>query len=151
MGCDICGKEAKLYKTKIEGSELEVCSSCGSINAKGQKKQGIVHHYKKKRKYYAPELESTQRVVQGYAEIIKGKREKLGLKQEDFAKKISERVSLIHKFETGSARPSIEVAKKIGKFLGVKLTEDAPEQNAQVTGGKKSDAVTIGDMIKIKK
>ena len=47
-----------------------------------------------------PDIEILQVIVDDYAEKIKNAREKLGLKQKDFAKKINLKESLIHKIET---------------------------------------------------
>ena len=54
---------------------------------------------------------------------IRNKRDELGLKQEDFAKMLNEKESIIHKLETGEFKPSLKLAKKLEKKFGLKLIE----------------------------
>ena len=96
------------------------------------------------------ERQIIETIVPGYGRIIKKKREELGLKQEDFARKINEKVSLIHNIESEHFEPSINLARKIERFLKIKLVEQFEEQ---LSGKSKkltsTDEMTIGDIIKI--
>ena len=89
-------------------------------------------------------------VVDDFAEKIRIKREKLGLKQEDFAKKIGEKESVVHKLETGEFEPSLELAKKLEKVLNIKLIEEYEEEHKATTKAT-SIITTIGDLVKIRK
>ncbi len=151
MTCDMCGSEENLYKADIEGSILNVCKSCsrfGKIIAEIKEPEKIKH-----KKIIItepePEPEIIEMVVEDFAEKIRNKREKLGLKQEDFAKMISEKESVIHKLETGEFQPSIELAKKLEKALKIKLIEEYEEKHKK-TAKISSGPTTIGDLIKIK-
>ena len=89
-------------------------------------------------------------IVEDYAEKIRKAREKLGLKQKDFAKKISERASLVHNFETGKIEPSLKIAQKLEKMLKIKLIEEIEEKPEKIQKTK-SEEFTVGDFIKVKK
>jgi putative transcription factor len=72
------------------------------------------------------------------------------MNQEDFAKKIAEKVSVVHKLEIGEIKPSLALARKLERLLGIKLIEFYEEEskgNAKVS----TEGFTIGDIVKIKK
>lgn len=153
MNCEMCGSETRLYKTLIEGTELNVCRECAKfgkiiapirIEVKEKKKTGTTAIPK------GPEKETIQIIIQNYGETIKKARESLGLKQEDFAKKINEKESLIHKIETGNFEPNIDLARKLERFLKIKLIEQH-EETHEKSSKAKGDGFTIGDFVKVKK
>lgn len=147
----MCGKEGKLFKTDVEGSILNLCEGCskfGKVVSVVQEQRKAV---KKEAKVEKPkEEEIILAIVPDYGRIIKEKREQLGIKQEDFAKKINEKVSLVHKIEINQLEPGIGLARKIEKFLHIKLIEQQELKQGDV-GKVKGEAFTIGDFIKIKK
>ena len=153
----MCGSESRLYKSEIEGTLLNVCHNCakfGKVVANVHDKKFLEKREKKweKERQSRPLLskeEITQSVVEDYAKIIKEKRESMDLKQEDFAKKINEKESIIHKIETSHFEPSIKLARKIEKFLRVKLVEQQVSESVE-TEKTPSEAFTLGDFIKIK-
>lgn len=137
---------------------LNVCENCakfGKVVADVREKKYIEKIQKKKQKEkkakpLISEDELIQSVVGDFSKIIKEKRESLGLKQEDFAKKINEKVSLIHKIETDNFEPSLSLARKIEKFLRVKLIEQRSSDVGHIEKTK-SEAFTLGDFVKVKK
>ncbi|MDP7457542.1 MAG: helix-turn-helix domain-containing protein, partial [Candidatus Woesearchaeota archaeon] len=66
------------------------------------------------------------------------------------AKKINEKVSLIHHIETGKTEPSIALAKKLERFLNISLVKQDEQIPVHIEKSS-SEAMTIGDMIKVKK
>ena len=72
----------------------------------------------------------------------------MGLKQKEFAKFLAERESLIHKMESGTYTPSIELARKLERQLGISLVEQKEVKTQKLE--KKASKFTIGDIIKIK-
>ena len=91
-------------------------------------------------------------VVKDAGKIIRGKREEMGLKQIEFAKKLNEKESVIQGWETGKLKPSIPKAKKLERILKVTLTEEIEDADESPTTKKaKGGALTIGDLIKVKK
>lgn len=152
--CDLCGNKPSLYKALIEGTELNVCTECskfGKILETVQSKQSELKKEKKRKGGGKKKIEkeTLQLIVPDYAHLIKNAREKLNLKQEDFAKIINEKQNLIHLIETGKFEPSISLARKLEKFLKIKLIEEHEEIMTEKKKVK-ADTFTIGDFIKVK-
>jgi len=146
MKCDMCGSEGKLYKTIIEDAQLKVCHECSKFG----KVTGIIEQKQADMVTEStPQIEVMEILVEDYAEKIRKKRESLGLKQEQFAKKISEKESLVQKIESGHLEPSIVLAKKISSFLKIRLIEEHEETHEKQTSTK-TGSFTIGDFIKKK-
>jgi putative transcription factor len=142
----MCGKDTKLCSTKIEGTILNVCDSCAKY---GEKVRAPVHKTKYvKQKRYFPEEGNKERIVKNYASLIRTKREQMNLKQEEFAKMLTEKESIIHKIESGTYKPSISMAKKIERQLGLKLREEIEIEEIEIK--KTKGSLTIGDMLKLK-
>jgi uncharacterized protein (TIGR00270 family) len=152
MQCDLCGSEEKLYKARIEGTELNVCKGCAAHGVVlGEVKEPAEEVVEKKKVIVKePAEEVIQVIASDFSEKIRRKREELGLNQEDFAKKISEKESVVHKLETGELEPSISLAERLEKMFGIKLVEEYKEARGAIGKGK-AEEVTIGDMIKIKR
>jgi len=141
MQCELCGKIDKTFPVLIEGVELNVCSMCAK-HGKILKKPVIA---KKKEKIVAEEQE--EEIVKNYAELIKKKREEMNLTQEEFAKKLNERLSVMQNIENGSLKPSIEMARKFERVLGLKLIEQIKTQKISF-GKMSSEKLTIGDILR---
>lgn len=151
MQCDMCGSETNLVRAMIEGSEMIVCRDCSKFGkVLGPVRAAVEESKEKSQIVEEPERDVINILVSDFGARIRKKREELGMKQEDFARKISEKESLVHKIETREFEPSIDTARKLEKILGIKLVEEYEEVHEK----KKFDAdeeVTIGDLIKIKK
>jgi putative transcription factor len=152
MACDICGSEERLFKTNIEGTILNVCRECSKFGKVISEIKPAEKIRPKKITMSKPEPgpEVIQIVAEDFAEKIRSKREKLGLKQEDFAKMISEKESVIHKLETGEFQPSLELARKLEKILNIKLIEEYEEEH-KAAAKTSAETPTIGDLIKIRR
>ncbi len=147
MRCEMCGREGNLTKADIEGSVLSVCDDCSSFGTVISSRLALRQRISGSSHLLQPEKELT--LVPNYPLIIKQKRESISMTQEDFAKKIGEKISLVHKIETGHFDANISIAKKIERVLGLKLVieetvPDAPAQKSQ------SAAYTIGDILRAK-
>ena len=94
--------------------------------------------------------EEVELLVENFNDLIKNSRESQGMTQKEFAKKINEKESIVHKIETGSIKPSIQIARKLEKTLNIKLIEKYQEEYKS-TETKEPEDLTIGDLIKIKK
>ncbi len=152
MDCDMCGAKTKLFRTAIESTEMNVCRDCSRFGKViGEIKEELpLKKIREEKRTSQPEVELFQVIAEDYAEKIKNGREKMGLTQKDFAKKLSEKESIIHKMETGSFEPNINLTRKLEKFLKIRLIEQHEEIHKKGTASK-SDSLTIGDLIKIKK
>lgn len=160
--CDICSSPDKTYKVEIEGTILNVCDRCSSFGKVLAKVKPEMAEKKKKKLEKAAaleaeikakkETETIQIITPNYPVLIKNARERMGLKQEELAKKIAEKESLIHKMESGSMVPGIPLARKLEKFLRISIVENIEMEPEGGASDKKkiSDGLTIGDMIRIK-
>lgn len=143
--CELCGKNAaELYLISLENAKLSVCDACsargeliGRVRLEPEKKQTVITSD-------APEEE----IIDNYAEIIREKRDALGISLEDFAQKIGESASLYKKIETGKMTPTERTASKIQKILGIKLYRMVKKESVEIK--KQSKTLTLADVVKIK-
>ena len=152
MQCELCGFEEKLYRVKIEGTELKVCRSCALHGViLGAVEEPAAKEKPKPAAQKSAAEEPIEIIVLGFSKKIKNKRESLGLSQKDFAKMISEKESVVHKLESSELTPSIELAKKIEKLLNIRLIEKYAESMRAASKKAAGEEVTIGDFIRIRK
>lgn len=147
MECEMCGRKNAELRTLVEGISLNTCRDCSKYGkilgaAKSSKKEDA--RIVKKKKVEEPQ----ESIVSDYSKLIRNSREKLNLSQQDFAKKINEKVSLIQHMEQGKIAPSIELARKLEKLLKINLIEIDKEEDFK--SDKKTEKYTIGDFIKIR-
>ncbi|MEK6807692.1 MAG: helix-turn-helix domain-containing protein, partial [Nanoarchaeota archaeon] len=76
-----------------------------------------------------PQIESEKRVpnseelvVENFGKLISQARQKAGMKQEELASKMNEKIAVIHAAEQGK-RLDLALARKFEKALGIRLTE----------------------------
>ena len=152
INCDLCGKTTEdLAKAIIEGVQLDVCKECarfGKIISQ-PKRIGAKEQIRHMQRQVQQKEEKTELLAENYAEIIKKKRESIGMTQKDFASKINEKEATVHKIETGAFKPPIPLVKKLEKVLGVKLIEEYEERH-EASKDKRTEGFTLGDFIKIK-
>ena len=156
--CELCGRKDAIYSSEIEGTVMKVCEDCAKFGkTRGKAQTKIVIKESKKLDIKEP----TYIFFQGYGAILKNAREKMGLKQEELAKKINERESTLHQLESEHFKPSVDLARKLEKTLHVHIMEEIKdEENKQSSGTsnsasssqkKSSEGFTLGDMIKNRK
>ncbi len=156
MNCELCGKKTSRTTTvSIENSEIEVCDECksygkeifkgkGDISSKNQILQRIKN---KKRVGRSSEMDEINKkeLALDYSERIERARIEKNLTQEELAKKLNEKKSLIAKLERSDMRPSDDLRKKLEQTLNIELME-----KIESTSTKKSESskgLTIGDLI----
>jgi len=149
MPCDLCGSDEELYATEIEGTRLNVCKSCSQFG-KVIKKTTNIEIPKRIEKTKIMQEEIVQVIVENCSSLIKKKREALGLKQKELAKKIAEKESVIHKLESGAIEPNISLARKLEKALSIRLLEEEKIEKTAIKPKTKDSGVTIGDMLNLK-
>lgn len=139
--CELCGKEGPVITAVVEGSQMSVCQGCGKFGRVVRKPVGPVG-----RAPVAKAPEVAEVVVSDYAQLIRSAREKSGMTQKDFAMKLNEKESVIHKLENSQFVPPISMARKLEKLLHIRLV--VVEEDEEVEAGKKADGpLTIGDII----
>lgn len=156
MQCEMCGSEQpELLRAKVEDVVLNVCKACssfGEVLAPVKKKQparksapGATSQEP------APEKETIYLIESDCPSKIRKARESKGLKQEELAKKLALKESLIHSLESGRHEPSIDVARKLESFLGISLVR---QEEVEIHSGKREgsdEELTLGDVIKVRK
>lgn len=148
MECNICGKKDVLVRAEIEGAILEVCQGCARYGKILSRPPEL------KRSSPVPqrrviEPEDVEAVSADAGEKIRKKREKLGLTQEQLARKVAEKESIVQKIETWAMAIPIVMARKFEKQLSLHLVEEAGP--AMVSMSKTPGSImTIGDLIKKK-
>lgn len=146
--CDMCGKDTELFMAEVEGTRMNVCKGCGAFGKIFRKVAPPKPIVQKPRIVQEEEPEIIDAIVENYSQIIKGKRESLGMTQKEFARFISERESLLQNMETGKFEPPIKMAKKLEKALNVKLIEEVVEKKPVMAQNSASEGLTLGDFIK---
>ena len=148
MHCELCGKDTELFTAVVEGTQLKVCTTCGKF---GKVLRRAEVPTARKPAAVKREPVMVEQVVSDYAQRIRSAREKQGLTQQDFAKKVMLKESLLHKMETGSYEPPIDLAQKLEKLLHVTLVEIRQESAIVAQEKEKRPAgLTIGDILKLK-
>ncbi len=144
MECVLCGKEVeKSNKVLVEGSIVDVCERCVKFGKKIS--EPIAYRpITRKIEFKEPETE----LVSDYGKMIAKIRESKGLTRDEFAKRLSEKESVIRRIEEERMTPDEELAKKIEGFLGIKLTQEYGEMK-RYREEKKKAKLTVGDVVEI--
>lgn len=148
MGCDMCGKQDKLYNTIVEGTTMQLCSECKSYG-EVTSAVGEEHIQLKKKRYTKEYHESNEQIRPSYATTIRQARERARLTQEQLANKLAIKLSQLHKFESNNQAPDIQTAKKLEQALHITLITQIQEEDVTI---KKTSTgpLTIADLIKKK-
>ncbi|WP_224446986.1 multiprotein bridging factor aMBF1 [Haloprofundus salilacus] len=171
--CEMCGAEqASLTTTKVEGAELQLCENCKGfgteVRTESTSSASTKYSTSSSGKSSSSSSSSTSSSSSGgsrrrrrdmfddmdeiagdYDDRIRQAREADGLSQEDLAKKLNEKASLIRKLERGDILPSDSVRKKLERKLDISLTEGGSDEDAEWSGGG-STTTTLGDVVKRK-
>ncbi len=151
MECEICGKPIrKGYKIIVEGSEMTVCEDCKSLGVEKPKvPQRRTVSKTVSRPKVRTDIDLGEELVEDYHVIIRRERERRGWSQEELAKRIQEKVSLVRKIENAEITPEPDVIEKLERVLGVKLRESVEE--VKVERNKVDLTPTLGDIVVIRK
>ena len=146
--CEICGREGAGFLVLIEGAKLQVCGRCArggkilKFPGKPASKSPVASVKKGK-----VELE----VVANYGKVIRDARKAKGLTREELAKRIMEKEHYLERVEKEKTLPTETIARKLEKTLGIKLFEEASTGEVTLSKTKKRGALTLGDLVKVKK
>ncbi len=135
--CEICGGNISPSEgglIRIGTTRLKVCKLCAKygISIDSRKEIGNLMRSsigeKRRRQIYElmdSEIEEDEKLTEKYGMIIRKEREKRGLKIEELAKRINEKISLIRKIERGEIMPEEKVRKKLERFFNLDLEGEA--------------------------
>lgn len=116
--CELCGKKLPLVKARINGILLDVCFDCAKsghiVDIPKQKTPKVIQQAK---------VQPEELVSDDYAQKIRQARQRKNMKQEDVAKAMNERLSLISAVESGKRTPDLRLARKLERFFGIKLID----------------------------
>ncbi|SMO44580.1 multiprotein bridging factor aMBF1 [Halorubrum cibi] len=169
--CEMCGAEqASLTTTKVEGAELELCSSCTDFGTEVREEpsssagskystssssgkssssssggsSGSSGGSKRRRDMF----DDMEEIATDYDDRIRKARESKGLSQEELADDLNEKASLIRKLERGDTLPTDEIQRKLERALDVSLVEG--EDVDADWESNDAGTMTLGDVVKRK-
>ena len=148
MNCELCGREDELVDAIVEGSLISVCSNCSKFGVVVKKKEETRKEIKFTR---LPEDEVNEFVVDDYSIEVKQSRERSGLTQVELAKKLNIKESVVHKIESSSLIPSLDLARKLEIVLKIKLIERNNAKYEKKNISLRDKNLTIGDLLSLKK
>ena len=138
---------------------MTVCSQCSKLGSgvwepktkprpkRTMQYQPMQPYAKKKPKVTAP---ITLELVENVGEVIRQARRNLGISHEDLGRRISERVSVLRKIESGKLEPDLSLIERLEHTLKIKLQVPPEDPKAQLSRSSKPQGTTLGDLIKIK-
>ncbi len=144
--CEMCGYEGELVDAVVEGSMLNVCRKCSRYgHVVAVEKPRFAEQ--KQRKIVVEEV--SKYVMDNCGKLVKQARERKGWTQEDLARQIRERESIISHVESDHLKPSLDLATKLERALGIVLIlmyEEPREKPLNL----RDESLTIGDLVQLK-
>lgn len=146
------------FKVRVEGAKMLVCNSCQKLGKPYQDDMPVASQqpaakpfrvFKPQRK--APDLPrgmEESEVSEDYAKLVRRKRMKLGLSQEELAQRVKEKLSVIQKIETGKVAPDTKLCRGLEHELKIKLL--IPRKEIVAPKSAAPAEVTLGDIIHVK-
>jgi len=147
LDCEVCGRGGANIDCIIEGTKLRVCSNCSKLGKVVYIEQPPPPRSAKKSASAEFELE----LVEDYAERLKKARAKLRLNIGELAAAVGEKESYLDGIEKERTIPTEKTARKLEKYLRIKILEEVAAEGAQKSGAKRKADVTLGDIVDVKK
>ncbi len=175
--CEMCGTEtASPNRVKIEGAELDVCDECTDFGTEVKTDSGTSSASTKystsssgssdsggsssgrsgttssggggqQRRDMYDEMDE---IATDYDQRIRSARESNGLTQEELAKQLNEKASLIRKLEQGDTLPSDDIQQKLERNLDISLTASSSTDETEWSSDSAGSGYTLGDVVKRK-
>ena len=82
-----------------------------------------------------------------YDDRIRSARERAGMSQEELAKQLNEKASVIRKLERADILPSDDVQRKLERALDISLVEGQDDEDSEWSS-ESSGSMTLGDVVK---
>ena len=132
--CELCGHPITDGKKTvlIDGTIFNVCIPCSKrgkpyVASATTKKKTITTSTSKKTNANIKMTDDTI-LSPEFAKLIRDARMKKGLTHEQLGIQMNEKATLLRKFETGALKPDEIFAKKLQRFLGIKLYLSVEEE-----------------------
>lgn len=122
--CELCGRQATEKKMVIvDETVFNVCTACSKhgkpyVPAQVQARKKKPAEIKQQKKIG---LADETILAPDFAGLIREARMRMGLTHEQLGMKMNEKAQLLKKFETGALKPDELLAKKLERYLGIKL------------------------------
>ncbi|MEF8812993.1 MAG: multiprotein bridging factor aMBF1 [Halovenus sp.] len=169
--CEMCGTETpNPNRVKIEGAELDVCDECTDF---GTEVETDDEPSSTSTKYSTDSgsgggssstsptsssgggrrndmFDNMEEVAQDYDEQIRAAREGAGLSQEELAKQLNEKASLIRKLEQGATLPSDEIQTKLERKFDIDLSASGSAGETDWESDSETGSYTLGDVVERK-
>jgi len=149
MQCEICGREvSNLKKVRVGMALMNVCERCAHLGEEVHETRVETPRSTLPARRDEVKMPSED-LIPNYSEVIREARERLGLSQEELAKRIKEKVSLIRKIERGELTPEEKVVRKLERELGIKLMEriEVPRMERKEI----PQNLTLGDIVVVRR
>ncbi len=162
MVCEMCGSKGRTKLMTVDGAPLQVCQKCERFATAPVVKteQGraistpiaerLAKRERRRRQRDVYEMRGELVLVVDYGARVRGKRRQMGLNQEELAKKVREKKSIIVKVENQDMRPSDSLIKTLERALGISLKEAVDDLDSDAGSEKEafSKSMTLGDFIR---
>ncbi len=160
MICEMCGAKVHNAKfVKVEGAAIHVCQSCEKFATSEAVKtekgeilmpsvaQRLASRQRRRTERDVYDHGEEKELVLDYPEKVKAGRRAQGLSQDELAKQINEKKSVIVKVEAGEIHPSDKLVRKLERALGTPLRAKM-ELGEGTERQAFSQGMTLGDFIK---
>jgi putative transcription factor len=147
--CELCGRQAaEKKKIIVDGTVFNVCIACskhGKPYVPAQVSSSSSSSSAKKKKPVA-KIQQQKKIITmvdetmidpDFARLIREARMKMGLTHEQLGMKMSEKAQILKKFETGALKPDELFAKKLERYLGIKLYVSISNNNSSSSDDEK--------------
>src|ERR687888_1839273 len=132
--CELCGRKVTNGKKAvlIDGTVFNVCNLCSKrgkpyVPSAAPKMKTTTNKPTLKKGTMIKMTDDTI-LSPEFAKLIREARMKKGLTHEQLGIQMNEKSTLLRKFETGSLKPDEMLAKKLERFLGIKLYVSIEEE-----------------------
>jgi putative transcription factor len=146
--CELCGRQAaEKKKVIVDGTVFNVCIACSkhgkpyvpaqvsSSSSSATKKKKPVAKIQQQKKIITMVDETM--IDPDFARLIREARMKMGLTHEQLGMKMNEKAQILKKFETGALKPDELFAKKLERYLGIKLYVSVSNNNSSSSDDEK--------------
>jgi putative transcription factor len=144
--CELCGRQAaEKKKVIVDGTVFNVCIAC-SKHGKPYVPAQVSSSSSAKKKKPVAKIQQQKKIITmvdetmidpDFARLIREARMKMGLTHEQLGMKMNEKAQILKKFETGALKPDELFAKKLERYLGIKLYVSVSNNNSSSSDDEK--------------
>jgi len=162
MICEMCGSDVPRTKlVMVEGAAVNSCPRCEKYASSGavKTKEGKVMlpsvadrlgNRERRMRHRDVLARGEKELVDDYPQRVRKGRQKLSMSQDDLAKSLNEKKSIIVKVENGDIRPTDKLVARLERALDITLKEYLETDDDDSPKQQSSKGMTLGDFIKTK-